>query len=131
VNNIIIGSVSEDAGKTSLVVGLAKATGKNFGYIKPFGDRLIYRKKRLWDYDAALVTNIFDLSQSSDGMTIGFEHSKLRYMYDDQGTKEKLLDMANNLKDKEILFIEGGKTSNTEHPYVSILFYSPGLSAAS
>lgn len=109
MKRLIIGSVSEGAGKTSFIVGLAKATGKSFGYIKPFGDRLIYRKKRLWDYDSALITNIFGLSQSSEDMTIGFEHSKLRYMYDEEGTKGKLLEMAKNLDGKDILFIEGGR----------------------
>jgi uncharacterized protein len=110
VKNIIIGSVSENAGKTSLIVGLAKAMGSKFSYIKPFGDRLIYRKKRLWDYDSAIITNIFGLEQSSEEMTIGFEHSKLRYMYDEAGTKAKLLDMARKLSnEKEPLFIEGGK----------------------
>jgi hypothetical protein len=102
--------MSEGAGKTSLIVGLGKAIGQKFGYLKPFGDRLIYRKKRLWDYDAALITNIFELEQSSEDMTIGFEHSKLRYMYDEASTKAKLLEMARNLGgDKQILFIEGGK----------------------
>ncbi len=110
MKNLIIGSVSEGAGKTSFIVGLAKAMGKQFGYLKPFGDRLIYRKKRLWDYDAALITNIFGLEQNSDDMTIGFEHSKLRYMYDEASTKVKLMDMARNLgDDKPVLFIEGGK----------------------
>jgi uncharacterized protein len=110
MKNIIIGSVSENSGKTSFIIGLAKAMNKKIGYLKPFGDKLIYRKKRLWDYDAALVTNIFDLQQSSDEMTIGFEHAKLRYMYDEAGTKAKLLEMVHNLeRDNEILFIEGGK----------------------
>jgi BioD-like phosphotransacetylase family protein len=110
MKNIIIGSVSEDAGKTSIIVGLAKAVNKKFAYLKPFGDRLIYRKKRLWDYDAALITNIFGLEQSSEDMTIGFEHSKLRYMYDEASTKAKLLDMANKLSGtNEFLIIEGGK----------------------
>jgi BioD-like phosphotransacetylase family protein len=110
MKNIIVGSVSKNAGKTSFIIGLAKAIDKKFGYLKPFGDNLIYRKKRLWDYDAALITNIFGLEQSSDEMTIGFEHAKLRYMYDEAGTKSKLLDMVRNLeKDNELLFIEGGK----------------------
>jgi uncharacterized protein len=110
MKNIIIGSVSQDAGKTSFVVGLGKALGKKFFYLKPFGDRLIYRKKRLWDYDSALITNIFGLEQSSDEMTIGFEHSKLRYMYDEAGTKAKLAEMVRNLQDSDKpLFIEGGK----------------------
>jgi uncharacterized protein len=110
MKNIVIGSVSGDAGKTSIIVGLGKALGKKFSYIKPFGDRLIYRKKRLWDYDAALVTNIFGLDISSEDMTIGFEHAKLRYMYDETSTKAKLNEMANRLGDSnEPLFIEGGK----------------------
>jgi len=110
MKNIIIGSVSEDAGKTSFIVGLGKASGKKFSYLKPFGDRLIYRKKRLWDYDSALLTNIFGLEQSSDEMTIGFEHSKLRYMYDEAGTKAKLAEMAKNLSGVGgPLLVEGGK----------------------
>ncbi|MDD5338373.1 MAG: AAA family ATPase [Dehalococcoidales bacterium] len=110
MKNIIIGSVSENTGKTSFIIGLAKAIGKKFGYLKPFGDNLIYRKKRLWDYDAALITNIFNLEQNSDEMTIGFEHSKLRFMYDEAGTKAKLMEMVSHLeKSSEILFIEGGK----------------------
>ncbi|MGD0780303.1 MAG: AAA family ATPase [Dehalococcoidales bacterium] len=110
MNNIIVGSVSENAGKTSFIIGLAKALDKKFGYLKPFGDNLIYRKKRLWDYDAALITNIFGLEQSSDEMTIGFEHAKLRYMYDEASTKTKLLEMVRNLeKDNTLLFVEGGK----------------------
>jgi uncharacterized protein len=110
MKNIIIGSVNENAGKTSFVVGLGKVLNQKFSYLKPFGDRLIYRKKRLWDYDSALVTNIFGLEQSSDDMTIGFEHSKLRYMYDEAGTKTKLLDMAHNIVNgNQVLLVEGGK----------------------
>lgn len=118
MKNIIVGSVSDDAGKTSFIVGLAKAivadnalpAGRKFGYLKPFGDRLVYRKKRLWDYDSALITNIFALEQSSEDMTLGFEHSKLRYMYDEAGTKAKVQEMAHNLGDGiQQLLIEGGK----------------------
>jgi uncharacterized protein len=110
MKNIIIGSVSENAGKTSFIVGLGKALNEKFGYLKPFGDRLVYRKKRLWDYDAALITNILGLEQSSEDMTIGFEHSKLRYMYDEDSTRAKLLGMTHNLDSgNRILLVEGGK----------------------
>ncbi len=110
MKKFIIGSISEGAGKTSFIVGLAKASSLKLGYLKPFGDRLIYRKKRLWDYDSALVTNIFGLEQSSDEMTIGFEHSKLRYMYDAAGTQAKLQEMVRNLPpDNQLLLVEGGK----------------------
>jgi BioD-like phosphotransacetylase family protein len=110
MKNIVIGSVSENAGKTSFIVGLGKAIGQEFNYLKPFGDRLIYRKKRLWDYDSALISNIFGLEQSSEDITLGFEHSKLRYMYDETGTKAKLLEMTRNLGGNDkLLLIEGGK----------------------
>lgn len=111
MKNIIVGSIDENAGKTSLIIGLGKAiSGKKFGYLKPFGDRLLYRKKRLWDQDTALIANIFELDQSSEDMTIGFEHSKLLYMFDEESTKAKLVEMTNNLaKDNDALFIEGGK----------------------
>ncbi len=110
MKNVVIGSMNEAAGKTTFIVGLVKATGIKFSYLKPLGDRLMYRKKRLWDYDSAIVTNIFGLSHSSEDMTIGFEHSKLRYMYDEAGTRAKLLEMTQKLSsDNQILFIEGGK----------------------
>ncbi|HTY81838.1 MAG TPA: DRTGG domain-containing protein [Dehalococcoidales bacterium] len=111
MKKIIVGSVREDAGKTSFIIGLAKTAHKKFAYLKPFGDKLIYRKKRLWDYDAALMTNIFGLQQSSEEMTIGFEHAKLLYMYDEAGTKAKLDEMMKNLEGAgDLLIIEGGKS---------------------
>jgi hypothetical protein len=110
MEKLIIGSTDKGAGKTSIIVGLAKAIGGNFGYMKPMGHRLLYRKKRLWDYDSALITNIFGLKENPEDMTIGFEHSKLRYMYDEERTRDKLLKMASNVgKDKDILFVECGQ----------------------
>lgn len=110
MKNLIIGSLNEGVGKTSVIVGLGKVLTEKFGYLKPFGDRLIYQRKRLWDYDSALITGIFSLEQNSEEMTIGFEHSKLRYMYDESSTRAKLLEMSGNLEaNNPLLFIEGGK----------------------
>ncbi|RPI95929.1 MAG: hypothetical protein EHM32_04480 [Spirochaetales bacterium] len=110
MDKIVISSSRESAGKTSIIVGLAKAMGKTYGYIKPFGDRLLYRKKRLWDYDAALVTQVLGLHESPEDITIGFEHSKLRYMYDEVRIGEKVKELvANTSKNKDLLFVEGGK----------------------
>ncbi len=64
MSKIIIASLRKNAGKTTVMVGMAKALNKKIGYLKPFGDRLIYSKKRLWDYDSALVANIFALSEN-------------------------------------------------------------------
>ena len=110
MDKIVISSSRESAGKTSIIVGLAKAMGKTYGYIKPFGDRLLYRKKRLWDYDAALVTQVLGLHENPEDITIGFEHSKLRYMYDEVRIGEKVKELvANTSKNKDLLFVEGGK----------------------
>jgi hypothetical protein len=100
----------KSAGKTSLIMGLIQATQKKIGYMKPFGDRLLYRKKRLWDYDSALIANVFGLKETPENITIAFEHSKIRYMYDEEATQKKLLDMVTSTgKEKDILFIEGGR----------------------
>jgi BioD-like phosphotransacetylase family protein len=110
MNKIIIASLRKNAGKTTVMVGMAKALNKKIGYLKPFGDRLIYNKKRLWDYDSALIANTFALSENPEDMSIGFDHSKLRYMYDEKITREKVLDLAANMaQGKDLLFVEGGR----------------------
>lgn len=110
MKRLVVASTHRSAGKTSLIAGIAKASGKDFGYMKPMGDRLLYRKKRLWDYDCALMTNIFGLSEDVEDMTIGFERSKLMYMYDEAGTNERLSEMASrNEEGKELLFVECGR----------------------
>ncbi|MGA2367745.1 MAG: AAA family ATPase [Dehalococcoidia bacterium] len=110
MKSIIVGSMDYNAGKTSVVIGLAKACGQPFGYIKPLGDRLVYRKKRVWDYDAALMTNIFGLTQDPEDMTVGFEHLKLRFKYDEEGVKNRVLQMSAEVgKGKDLLLVEGGK----------------------
>lgn len=97
------------AGKTSLVVGMAEALKKKIGYMKPFGDRLMYKKKRLWDYDTALMTNLYGLNENPEDMCFGFDHSKLSYMYG-SGTKDKLLEAVETVgRGKDVLFMEGGK----------------------
>lgn len=111
MKTIVVGSTHKSAGKTSLIVGMARAVGKPSGYMKPLGDRLLYRKKRLWDYDAALMTNIFELEGKPEDMTLGFEHAKLKYMYDAEGMKVKLGEMlVAAAEGKESVFVEGGET---------------------
>lgn len=110
MKRLIVASMRKSSGKTSVIVGLAKALGQRLGYLKPFGDRLLYRKKRLWDYDSALITHIFGLTDNPDDLSIGFDHSKLRYMYDAAAMRERLLQSVSRVEhDKEILFVEGGR----------------------
>ncbi|MFA6451738.1 MAG: DRTGG domain-containing protein [bacterium] len=109
MEKLIIASTQKRAGKTSVTVGLTKALGKSCGYLKPFGDRLLYRKKQLWDYDAALMSSILGLEGTPENMSIGFEHSKFRYIYDEETTKAKVIERAAEAgRDKDLLIVEGG-----------------------
>jgi BioD-like phosphotransacetylase family protein len=110
MNTFVMASLRPNAGKTTLIIGMAKALNRTIGYIKPFGERFLYRKKRLWDYDAALVTHIFDLKEHPEEMSIGFHHSKLLYMLDERGTEEKLKELLESVGEgKELFFAECGK----------------------
>jgi BioD-like phosphotransacetylase family protein len=110
MDKFVITSMRQSAGKTSLIIGLARALNKKMGYLKPFGARLLYKKKRLWDYDAALMTHIFNLAENPEDMSIGFHHSKLLYSLDEKTTKEKLLEAVDRIsKNKEMIFVEAGR----------------------
>jgi uncharacterized protein len=107
---LVVTSMHPNAGKTSIIIGLGKALNKKIGYIKPFGDRLLYRKKRLWDYDSALMNNIFSLGEDPAEMSIGFDHSRLLYIFDKDTITKKISELQESIgKDKDILFVEGGK----------------------
>lgn len=117
MEKILISSIREGAGKTSIIAGIINSLEKKFGYIKPLGDRLIYKRKKSWDYDSNLIVNMLghetDLETHSLNITLGFDHSKLRYMYDEQGTKNALNDMVEDIgKSNDILLIEGGRDLN-------------------
>jgi BioD-like phosphotransacetylase family protein len=110
MDRFVVTSMRQNAGKTSIIIGITKALNKKIAYIKPFGERFLYRKKRLWDYDAALITQIFGLNENPEDMSIGFHHSKLLFMLDEEGTKEKLLGLLDNVgAGKDVFFAECGK----------------------
>jgi len=110
MKKLIVASVHENAGKTSFLVGLCKVLNKKFGYVKPFGYRILYRKKRLWDYDAALMTNLFGLEESPSDMSIGFHHSKMSFMLDEDTARERLHEITEHIsKNRDFLFMEAGK----------------------
>jgi BioD-like phosphotransacetylase family protein len=110
MEKLVVTSMRHNAGKTSVIIGLANALNKKIGYIKPFGDKLLYRKKRLWDYDAALIASIFSLEEPPEDMSIGFNHSRLLYVLDRDSTKNKVLELQERVdKNADVIFIESGK----------------------
>ncbi|MHB9097623.1 MAG: DRTGG domain-containing protein, partial [Syntrophales bacterium] len=63
-----------------------------------------------WDYDAALITNIFGLEENPEDMSIGFHHVKLLSMLDEVTTGEKLRELSESVgRGKELFFVECGK----------------------
>lgn len=110
MSKILIASTRQGAGKTSIIIGIASVLNKKIGYIKPLGDRLIHYRKINWDYDSYLIKNLWNLDMESENMTLGFSHSKLRYMYDSESIKTALTDLAQSAAaGKDLLMIEGGK----------------------
>ena len=110
MERLIISSLRQSAGKTSLIIGLAKVLNTKMGYMKPFGERFLYKKKRLWDYDAALITQIFHLEDIPEDISVGFHHLQLFYSLDESSTNAKLLETFNHVSNnKDIVFVEAGK----------------------
>lgn len=110
MEKFVIASTHKSCGKSSVIVGLTEALGKKTGYMKPLGDRMVYSKKRAWDYDVALMADLYGLSESQDEMCLGFDHSKLGYMYSGAGVKEKLLESVKKIgKSKDMLLIEASR----------------------
>ena len=108
MRKIVVASTRRASGKTSVIVGMARNMNGRFGYIKPFGDRLLYRKKRLWDYDAAVMTELFRLDEKPEDISIGMDHSKLRYMYDEAAVLDRLRGMVERVgAGRDVLFVEG------------------------
>ncbi len=109
MKKIVVASTNKSAGKTCIITGLIKASGKKCGYLKPFGDRLVYGGKKIWDLDAGFMAASFNLSEKAEDMTLGFDHSKIKYAYDEKTIGKKLSDMcAKAGKGKDALIIEGG-----------------------
>lgn len=104
-----------NAGKTSVIAGIISLVkDKKFAYAKPLGDRLIYRKKRTWDYDASLMVNLLERKGEREShlekITLGFDHARLKYMYDQEGIQKALSDIVTDIGgNNDVLFIESGK----------------------
>ncbi len=110
MKNIIISSTEKEAGKTTIGLGLALGQDVPLNYFKPFGDRIIYRKKKLIDYDAKLFKNVLSLDTEYEKFCIGFDHSKIKYAFDKGTVQNKIRERVEELsKEKEALIIETGK----------------------
>jgi BioD-like phosphotransacetylase family protein len=110
MKRILMASTSEGAGKTSIIAGIIVSANKRFGYIKPLGDRLVYKRKKNVDHDALVMLGLLGLAEDPDSISLGFSHSKLSFKYDAQSVKKALTAMAESREQGcDALFIEGGR----------------------
>lgn len=115
MKKIVVSSMRSNSGKTSIIAGIISLMkDKKFAYAKPLGDRLIYRKKRSWDYDASLMVNLLgrqgELESHYEKITLGFDRSRLKYMYDEEGMERALAEIVTDIGGKnDVLVIESGK----------------------
>ncbi len=115
MKKIVVSSMRSNAGKTSVIAGIISLVkDKKFAYAKPLGDRLIYRKKRTWDYDASLMVNLLErkgeMESHLEKITLGFDHSRLKYMYDQEGIQKALSEIVTDIGgNNDVLFMESGK----------------------
>ena len=116
MKSLIVASTREDAGKTSTIIALARILNRRFGYLKPLGDRFLYRGKRLCDYDASLLTQLFSLREAPETISIGCDHSKLRYMYDRSAIFEEFNRIANQVSiDRDAVSIFSSPAPTMQH----------------
>ncbi len=110
MNRILFSSFQPGVGKTSVALGLAQARSNRSGYLKPFGDRPYYRKKRLWDGDVLVAARQLNLGDDPSAISVGFNHGKIRFMHDQEGLSEKLESMALGMEQmrRDLIFIEAG-----------------------
>jgi BioD-like phosphotransacetylase family protein len=107
---IVVTSTRTSAGKTTVGLGCALASkGTRIGYFKPFGDRLVYKKKHLLDADAVLFRSVLGSPGAPEGHCLGFDYELL-------WKQSKTTDMANELKrhlkavspGRDLVIIESG-----------------------
>lgn len=110
MKKILIASTREGAGKTSIIAGITSALKKKYAYVKPLGDRLVYRRKKNVDHDAMVLLKLLNIDAEPDSISLGFTHSKLRYKYDEKSIGEMLKAMADGAgAGRDVLFIEAGR----------------------
>ncbi len=114
MKKFVFTSLRRDAGKSGIMAGLGIGWGGPIGYCKPFGDRLVYHEKKLWDFDADLFTKLFSTDVPKEKMSLGFDHSKMRYLQKDPESSVLQLNELISIcgRDKKIMLVESGNNIN-------------------
>ncbi|HEC77013.1 MAG TPA: hypothetical protein ENI33_07145 [Thermoplasmatales archaeon] len=108
MKNIIVSSMDEKSGKTVVAYAIAKMAKRKIGYMKPIGDNVIYKDKKVLDYDAMLFNNAFKICDNPEELCMGIHHSKILHFYKDVG-KEFMRRYEKIGRNKDLFIIEGGE----------------------
>ena len=108
MKNILIAALDEKSGKSVIAYAIAALSGKRFGYMKPMGNNVIYREKKVMDQDAILFSSLMGNEISPERMCIGMSHSKITHFYED-ALEEFMKRYEEISKDKELFIVEGGE----------------------
>ena len=81
MRTITISSLDEKAGKTVVGLAIAILSKQRIGYIKPIGNNVIYKDKKVLDYDTILFKEIFGIPESAEELCLGMHHSKIQHYY--------------------------------------------------
>lgn len=108
MKNIIISSLDEKSGKTVVAYAIAKLAKRKIAYMKPIGNNVIYKDKKVLDYDAMLFNDIFKICNNAEELCMGMHHSKILHFYKDI-MQEFVRRYEKIGKGKDLFIIEGGE----------------------
>jgi BioD-like phosphotransacetylase family protein len=100
--------LDEKSGKTIVALAIAKLANKKVGYIKPIGNNVIYKDKKVLDYDAILFKELFSMEENAEDLCLGMHHSKILHFYPD-AYKEFIKRYDKISHNKDLVLIEGGE----------------------
>ena len=116
MRTFVITSGGPNAGKTAVILGIGSALlekGMKIGYLKPFGDRLVYEDKEVYDHDAALINHYLKMGMKPGELTLAFNHERVSYQFGIDKVGEELRRRMGFLypkKEIDVGFLEGGGT---------------------
>lgn len=77
MKSLTITSTRTAAGKTTVGLGIALNANVKCGYLKPYGDHLVYSKKDIDDMDAMVFHDWLNLTDGTKESTLGFDPDKI------------------------------------------------------
>jgi len=106
MKNILISALDEKSGKTVVAYAIAALSGKKLGYMKPIGNNVLYREKKVVDQDALLFSELIKIPP--ERICMGMQHTKILHFY--ENALDEFMRRYEELSEgKELFIVEGGE----------------------